>query len=106
MYWKRNVGDFFCGVTSIHSSPVPYITNRRLRGESLSNGTSIGMPNRSRRAPSIAANSGCLTFGQTRIAPSARLIDMLRKSDAGLAPTSVPRPSHAPHQPSELLNEK
>ena len=57
-------------------------------------------------AASIAANSGWLTLGHTSTAPSASVICMLRKRDAGLAPTSTPRPSHALHQPSGLLNEK
>ena len=93
--------------TSIHSSPVPYSTVRRWRGERSLNGTSSGTPvcAAERREHRVRTAAGS-TSGHTSSAPSASVSFGSRSSAAGFAPVCVPRPSHAGHQPSELLNEK
>ena len=55
---------------------------------------------------SIACESGRAKSGQSAKAPSARVSFPSRIKAAGLAPICVPSPSHSPHQPRWLLNEK
>ena len=56
------------------------------------------------RASSRTRSSWPWATGRRR--PAASVSFGSRNSAAGLAPVCVPRPSHAGHQPSELLNEK
>ena len=75
--------------------------------KSRSNGTSSGTPGAAAEGGEHRAGERLAADSATeRARPSASVSFGSRSSAAGFAPVCVPRPSHAGHQPSELLNEK